>query len=296
MGLVMNSKEKNDLGLTNPDGKMQGVFESRNNFTNDSKNFVQENNTADVKEQEYVPEQFVQTTSKPVDRGSTTTLNTLSGFWATTAVAVASTVVIAVAVVVATVANFQLFATTSDSLTFYVQGYLNEDNSYIVRLYNDKNTEEYAIKEPFIQFYGLMPETTYAIEVVDTTTDEVVLTQEFSTAPQDSYGVSFEAWIEDGAMLIKTFQDSLTNVEGIEYYTLSIYDAKGTGIFEKSVISLDEEYSVQLPTNNSSNDVNDPNSNNATTNPTNKSETYYVGLVYKKGNHIIGSTQSAYSY
>ena len=123
-----------------------------------------------------------------------------------------------------------------------------------------------------------------------------MFTQEYSTAPQDSYGVSFEAWIEDGVMLIQTFQDSLTDVEGIEYYTLSIYDTKGNNIFEKSVISLDEKYSVQLPANNPSNDVNDPNSNNATTNPTNKSETYYVGLVYKKGNHIIGSTQSVYSY
>ena len=149
----MNNKQKenNDLGLTNPDGKMQNVVESRNNFTNDSKNFVKENNVAEVKEQEYVAEQFVQTTSKPVDRGSTTTLNTLSGFWATTAVAVASTVVIAVAVVVATMANFQLFATTSDSLTFYVQGYINEDNPYIIKLYNDDNTEEITIKDPFVQ-------------------------------------------------------------------------------------------------------------------------------------------------
>lgn len=313
-------KENNDFCLTNPDGRMQNVVESKNDFTNDSKNFVQENNVTGVKEQEYIQEQFVKPKPKSVNRGSNTNLTSVSGFFATTTVAVASTVVIAVAVVVASIANLQLFATTSDSLTFYVQYYLNEDCSYTARLFNSNEyEEEISITEPFIQFYGLMPNSAYTLEVVDTKTEEVVFTQEYNTAPEDSYGVSFEAWIEDNTLTITIFQEDILNVEGIQSYTISVYDAKGENIFEKTVNELDKEYTVQLSNNNltpiTQTDQNtagaaetggdeDPTTgddNGETINITadddviteEKSEIYYIGVVYQKDQQTIGCIQCA---
>ena len=310
-------KENNDFYLTNPDGQMQNVFESKNIFTNESKNFVQENNIAQVQEQEYIPEQFVQNKPKTISRGSTTNLNTVSGFFATTAVAVASSVVIVVAIIVASISNFQLFATTSDSLTFYVQGYLSEDNFYTVRLYNEEKTqEEFFIKEPFIQFYGLMPETTYTLEVVDPNTEEVVFTQEYTTPPQDSFCISFEPWIEDNILTITTFQEDMPEIEGVTSYTISVYDAKGNNIFEKTVKELDEEYTVQLSNSNltpikqtdpnTADGAGDSGDANPTTGDGNgetittdddviteeKEEIYYVGIVYQKGDYTIGTIQT----
>lgn len=279
-------KEKNEFCLTNPDGKMQDVFESKKDFVNESKNFVKENNVADTKEQEYVPEQFVQTTQKQTSRGSTTNLISVSGFFATTAVAVASTVVIAIAVIAASIANFQLFAATGDSLTFYTQSYLDEEYSYSVILFNDDDSQEMIIERPFVEFYGLMPDKTYTAKIINTKTDEIVFMQEYKTAPQDYYELSFEAWAENNVMIIKTYQDSMPSVEGIEYYTISIYDAKGKNIFEKTTKELDAEYDFQLPENNSV----------TTDNTKPVDEVYYVGLVYKKGNHTIGRVQEAMNY
>lgn len=311
-------KENNDFCLINPDGKLQNVFESKNIFTNESKNFVQENNTADVTEQEYVEEQFVKTQPKTISRGSTTTLNSVSGFFATTAVAVASSVVIAVAVIVASISNLQLFATTGDSFTFYVQGYLStEDNVYIARLCSEEKTqEEISITEPFIQFYGLMPETKYTLEVVDPNTQEVVFTQEYTTAPQDSFCISFEPWIEEGILTITTFQEDMPEIEGVQSYTISVYDAKGNNIFEKVVNTLDAEYSMQLP-NTTTTPTADPitadGGEDGGTDPTTgdgngetipsgddiiteeEGDMYYVAIVYQKDAYTIGSVQTIFN-
>ena len=306
----MKENEKNDFCLTNPDGKIQNVFESKNSFSNESKNFAAENNVSRVHEQEYIQERFIESKPKAVgkDRGTTTNLNAVSSFFATTTVAVASTVVIAVTVIVATLVGAQLYATTSDVLTFYVQSYLDEEHTYIARLYSEEDmVGEMPIEEPFVEFFELSPDCAYTFEIIDGKSEEVVFTQEYKTAPQDSYSISFEAWIEGNTLTINTYLDQdFPNVENIESYMISVYDNNGDKLYEQTVEKLDLEYTISLPDNNTTTPTSSDKPNTADlgddsgqgfTNGDDvvleeeQDEVYYVGIVYQKDGYTIGSVQ-----
>ena len=284
--------EKNDFCLDNPDGKIQNLFESRNDFSNDKKNFVQENNVADVKEQEYVEERFV---SKPQKRQTTTTnLKAVSGLLATTAVAVASTVVIVVSVIAASVLGVQLFATTSDSLTFYFQEYLSSvEHSYYARLFNeDKQVEQMLIEGAFVEFYGLMPNSTYTLKVVDVESEEVMFEQEYTTAPENYEAVSFESKIEDGSLIILTYNSQNSSVfENVSSYTISVFDEQGTNIYEKTVGTLEQEYVVPLPSDSEQSSENSGADPQQSSNVNSTEEIYYAGVVYQKDGNKIGRIQ-----
>lgn len=301
----MKNKE-NDFCLENPDGRMNNTFESKNVFTNDNKNFVKENNVSEVKEQEYVQERFVEKPKKI--RGPTTNLNAVSGFLATTAVAVASTVVIVVSVIVSAIVGAGLYATTSNTLTFYVQPYVSgEEHSYIAMLCDEDGiVEEKLIEEPFVEFYNLKSSVDYTLKIIDVESEDVVFHQNYKTAPQDFYAATFEAWIENNVLTISTFKQQNMQIEGVQSYTISVYDSKGNAFFEKTVETLDGEYTIALSdkaltANSSTADPNGENSGDTAVQPSgdgdgtvvgvNQEEKFYVGIVYQKDDYVIGSIQ-----
>lgn len=249
----MKENERNDYGLVNPDGRIANVFESKNTSINDTKGFTKENNVSEVNEQEQVKEQTVTKTglreksAKPM----TTNLVSVSGYFATTAVAVAGAVVVAAYVVAASIgmAVAELFAITNDSLTFYVQCYLNDENSYIARLYSEEQTiEEFEVTKPFLEFYELNPDTAYTLEIVNAESKETVFQKEFKTAAEDVYGVEFESWIEENTLMIYPYvNEDFPIPEEVTTYTISIFDQKGNSIYKNTFETLEEEYVIELP-------------------------------------------------
>lgn len=309
----MKENERNDYRLDNPDGRMQNVFESRNDFYNDKKNFVNENNVANVREQELVRERTnANSIEKPkATRQPTTNLNMVSGFFATTAVAVAGAVVVAAYVVAASaiLAVAELFAVTGDSLTFYVQAYLNDEYSYVARLYSEeKMMEEMPIKEPFIQFYGLTPENSYTLQIIDTKKEEeIVFEKDFTTASEEAYAMSFESWIEESELVIDIYgKEEFPSLEDVTSYTISVFDKKGKSVYKQTFETLEDEYRIPIELEQAetiSSYVNPILSDSAgptADDPVEEeydeyeyAETlFYVGIVYKLGEFTIGTIQS----
>lgn len=303
----MKDNERNDYGLLNPDGRITNVFESKNTSLNDSKYFTKENNVSGINEQEQVKEQATSKTGlrKSGVRSPTTNLVSVSGFFATTAVAVAGAVVVVAYVVAASVvlAMAELFAVTSDSLTFYVQCYMNEGCSNVARLYYEEQViEEMPIDEPFLQFYELNADSSYVLEIFDTISEKVVFQKEFKTAPENTYGVGFETWIEENTLMLYPYMDEDFPIpEEVTAYTISVFDQKGNNIYKNTVEALDEEYIIELPEGIFTQpeeqiiSVDDPSTNNPITDDgvvEIKEEFVYVSIVYNWNGYPVGNIQS----
>lgn len=283
--MLKKDNEFTEYGFSNPDGRMENVYETKNDFTNDKKDFVNENNVSGLKEQEKFDEKNVSKVkvNSRIIRKPSTNLVALSGFFATTTVAVASAIIIVAFVLANSIINVELYAVTYDTLTFYVQCEFSEESPLVAKLY-DKQEQyvmyEYSIMEPFLTFYELNPDTYYTFEVYDTKNDEVVFTSDYKTAPDTYFPAYFESWVEVDEetweateLKIYSYSEQDMPLEDVDFYTISVYDGVGKRIFVKDVDKMNEEYSIDIVDK--------------------EQEMYYVGVVYYKNGYSIGYIQYA---
>ena len=262
--------ELNDYGVSNPDGKINNVYENKIDFNNEKSDFFKENNTEKVEEFIDVKEQNSQKVQMPKKEGYKPNVNlvTLSSIFATAVVSVVGTVVVIAFVLTNSIINIDLFACTCESLTFYVQ--MNEqysetgneqdkDMRFVARLYKTQdlkesqnaNTsdgapmQEYSLGfEPFIEFTELEPDTYYTLEVYDYNGEKVLLQKEYKTAPEDCYAVGVEMFSEEaGNFILAVYPDEVVNTD---FYTINVFDEKGKRIFVKDIGIEENEYVIPM--------------------------------------------------